>query len=104
MLLISLKPSKIIRFGILGIALIACLVSVTQIREVVISSFVESQSSDTGNIAYRIAEQDYFENKLEGHELFGVGIPNNHDARAVEYSGKTIDFESKNIIPIILRT
>ncbi|HAQ6575672.1 TPA: hypothetical protein J0U32_000542 [Enterococcus faecium] len=102
MLLISLKPSKIIRFGILGIALIACLVSVTQIREVVISSFVESQSSDTGNIAYRIAEQDYFENKLEGHELFGVGIPNNHDARAVEYSGKTIDFESKKYNPYYL--
>ena len=91
MLLMSLRKDKIVKYSLLAIVVAVGLMCVPQIRGVVLDSLAESQNSNGGNIAVRLIERKFFEEKLVGHELFGVGIPNNHDDNSVAYSGKYID-------------
>lgn len=64
---------------------------IPQVREVVLTSINESMDSESGTMSYRIYERLYFDNMLEGHELFGIGIPNMNTGLAAEYSGKNVE-------------
>ena len=93
--IISLRPRKILKYTTLAIAVLVTLMLIPTTRDIIISSAIEASSNDEGTIAYRVIETRYYNNLLEGHELFGVGIPNNHASNSIVYSGKTIDWSSK---------
>lgn len=93
--IVSLKPGKILKYTILAFVALAVLLVIPTTRNIIISSAIEFSSNDEGTIAYRVVETNYYNNQLSGHELFGVGVPNNHAANSIIYSGKTIDWSSK---------
>ena len=91
----SLKPSKIFKYGLLAMVIVAGLLANPTSREVILSSLVESSSESEGSMAYRVTEERYYNTMLKGHELWGIGIPNNHASNSIAYSGKTINWEVK---------
>ena len=97
MLLVSNKIRQIIKYGLIAIIIAGVLMSVPAIRTTVIESLLEAQdtTSSDSTLASRIISRTYFEDKLKGYEVLGVGIPNNHNAGSVAYSGKYIDISTQ---------
>ena len=91
MVLLSLKIKKILTYSILIAVFGSTLMLIPFTRTVIISSALETTYNDTGSIAYRKLETQYYMNQLQGNELLGLGIPNKHDVSALEYSGRKSD-------------
>lgn len=89
--LVSLKPQKILKYSLLSVLVLAALLSISPTRNIIISAILETSDNDTGSIAYRQLETQYYSSQLVGNELLGVGIPNKHDVTSLDYSGRKSD-------------
>jgi len=89
-IIILFSPSVKNKFWIIFVAVVVGLfaLSTSTVQRIIIDSISESESTEGGNIIYRTYEKNYFENLLEGHELFGVGTPNQNYGQAAIYNGK----------------
>ena len=89
-IIILFSPSVKNKFWIIFVAVVVGLfaLSTSTVQGIIIDSISESESTEGGNIIYRTYEKNYFENLLEGHELFGVGTPNQNYGQAAIYNGK----------------
>lgn len=89
-IIILLSPSVKNKFWIILAAIIVGTIalSTSTVQGVIIDSISESESTEGGNILYRTYEKNYFENLLKGHELLGVGTPNQNYGEAAIYNGK----------------
>lgn len=89
-IIIVLSPNVKNKFLIILVAIIVGMfaLSTSTVQGIIIDSISESVSTEGGNILYRTYEKNYFENLLKGHELFGVGTPNQNYGEAAIYNGK----------------
>ncbi len=89
-IIILLSPSVKNKFLIILAAFVVGVsaLSTPTVQGIIIDSISESESTDGGNILYRTHEKNYFENLLKGHELLGVGTPNQNYGEAAIYNGK----------------
>ena len=89
-IIILLSPSVKNKFWIILTAVIVGVfsLSTSTVQGIIIDSVTEAESTEGGNILYRTYEKNYFENLLEGHELLGVGTPNQNYGEAAVYNGK----------------
>ena len=67
-------------------------VSIPEVSNVINNSLVEINSEDSGNYYVRTKEKAYFENLLDGHELFGVGMPASSGVKSAKYAGRIYDY------------
>lgn len=74
------------------ISVIIGIVSIPEVRFVISNSLSEIDSEDSGNYYVRSQEQVYFESLLDGHELFGVGMPASSGEGSAQYAGRIYDY------------
>ena len=89
-IIILFSPSVKNKFWIIFAAVVVGLfaLSTSTVQGIIIDSISESESTEGGNIIYRTYEKNYFEDLLKGHELLGVGTPNQNYGQAAIYNGK----------------
>lgn len=91
MLLMTKNIKKAIMISIPALIVLIILLSLPMTQLIIQVTLDEIGGGNKGAVAIRNPISTYFNNKLEGHQLFGVGIPNNHYGDAVYYSGQYID-------------
>lgn len=96
-IMILFSPVRRKYFLVIGAILIGGIViAQPTVQRVILSSIVESESNTSGNFLYRQYEKAYFQDKLKGHEIFGVGTPNQNQGLAATYSGQKISSSYSN--------
>lgn len=89
--LTCIKTKKVLQYEILILIFISIMVIfVPPIRQTIINTYNEIEDS-SGTIAPRVTERLWFDQRLQGNQLLGVGIPNNHEEKSMNYSGMYID-------------
>lgn len=92
----SLKAQKMLKYFSIVMVGVIILSAIPATRNVILSSILETSDNETGSIAYRQLERQYYSNQLVGNEIFGVGIPNKHDTNALQYSGRKSEVVNVN--------